>query len=88
MQPDEVSKPFRMINASGKTVCAIVKLKKRIDGHRANTTDDFQLLKSVVENKRKMEKVNKWIVEKQKKTYIRINPEWRNCQFEYPNWVK
>lgn len=88
MEPDSISKPFRMINASGKTICAVVKLKKRIDGHRANTTEDFQLLKSVVENKRKMEKVNKWIVEKQKKTYVRINPEWRNCQFEYPNWVK
>ena len=88
MQPGDVSNAFRMINMKGKTVCAIVKLKKRIEGHRANTMEDFQLLKSVVENKRKVEKVNQWIVEKQKKTYIRVNPEWRNCQFEYPNWVK
>ena len=88
MTEGEISKAFNMTNSRGQRVCAIVKLKKRLEGHRANTTEDYQLLKNVVLNERKQKKVNEWIVEKQKNTYIRVNSEWRNCKFEYPNWIK
>jgi peptidyl-prolyl cis-trans isomerase SurA len=88
MQIGEVSKPFTMINGKGKEVCAIIKLKNRIDGHKATITEDYQRLKSIVTAKRSEEKLQKWIVEKQKNTYVRINPEWRKCDFKYPGWIK
>lgn len=88
MQIGEISKPFTMINSKGKEVCAIVKLKNRIDGHKATITEDYQRLKSMVTAKRSEEKIQKWIVEKQKTTYVRINPSWRNCDFKYPGWIK
>lgn len=88
MQISEISKAFTMINSKGKEVCAIVKLKNRIDGHKATITEDYQRLKSMVTAKRSEEKIQKWIVEKQKNTYVRINPTWRNCDFKYPGWIK
>ena len=88
MQIGEISKAFTMINSKGKEVCAIVKLKNRIDGHKATITEDYQRLKSMVTAKRSEEKIQKWIVEKQKSTYIRINPNWRNWEFKYPGWIK
>lgn len=88
MQIGEISKAFTMINSKGKEVCAIVKLKNRIDGHKATITEDYQRLKSMVTAKRSEEKIQKWIVEKQKNTYVRINPSWRNCDFKYPGWIK
>ena len=88
MQIGEISKPFTMINSKGKEVCAIVKLKNRIDAHKATITEDYQRLKSMVTSKRSEEKIQKWIVEKQKNTYVRINPNWRKCDFKYPGWVK
>ena len=88
MQIGEISKPFTMINSKGKEVCAIVKLKNRIDAHKATITEDYQRLKSMVTAKRSEEKIQKWIVEKQKNTYVRINPNWRKCDFKYPGWVK
>ena len=88
MQIGEISKAFTMINYKGKEVCAIVKLKNRIDGHKATITEDYQRLKSMVTAKRSEEKIQKWIVEKQKNTYVRINPTWRNCDFKYPGWIK
>lgn len=88
MQIGEISKAFTMINSKGKEVCAIVKLKNRIDGHKATITEDHQRLKSMVTAKRSEEKIQKWIVEKQKNTYVRINPSWRNCDFKYPGWIK
>ena len=72
MQIGEISKPFAMINSKGKQVCAIVKLKNRIDGHKATITEDYQRLKAMVTAKRSEEKLQKWIVEKQKNTYVRI----------------
>ncbi len=88
MQIGEISKPFTMINSKGKEVCAIVKLKNRIDAHKATITEDYQRLKSMETAKRSEEKIQKWIVEKQKNTYVRINPNWRKCDFKYPGWVK
>lgn len=88
MSVGEISKPFQMINEKGQEVCAIVKLKNRYDTHRANVTEDFQMLTNVVKSKRQAEIINNWIREKQKTTYIRINEGWRDCQFEYPGWIK
>lgn len=89
MQIGEISKPFRMVMVEGgKEVCAIVKLKNRIDGHKATISEDYQRLKDIVTQKRSEEKLQKWILEKQKKTYVRINPNWRKCEFKYPGWIK
>ena len=84
----EVSRAFRMTNKSGQEVCAVVMLKNRIDGHPANMTEDFQTLREVVIAKRSEEKIEQWIQDKINTTYIRINPDWRNCQFKYKGWVK
>ncbi len=88
MQIGEVSKPFTMINSKGKEVCAIVKLKNRIDAHKATITEDYQRLKEMVTAKKSEEKIQKWILEKQKNTYVRINPNWAKCDFKYPGWIK
>ncbi|MBQ4525387.1 MAG: peptidylprolyl isomerase, partial [Bacteroidaceae bacterium] len=87
MNVNEISQPFIMINNKGKEVCAIVKLKSRVKGHKATLTDDFQALKDVVLEKKRAEKIEKWIKEKQKSTYVRINEKWRNCDFKYPGWI-
>ena len=88
MQVGEISPAFRMTNAKGQTVCAIVKLKNRIDGHRANMTEDFQALKNVVVSKKREEKLEKWIQDKIASTYVRISPDWRGCDFKYKGWIK
>lgn len=84
----EISKPFTMMNDKGKEVCAIVTLKSRVNGHKATIRDDYQELKEVVLEKLREEKLDKWIREKQKHTYVRINEKWKNCDFKYPGWVK
>lgn len=89
MNVGEISKAFTMVNEKdGKEVCAIVKLKTRINGHKATITDDYQSLKEIVLDKRREEMLEKWIVEKQKHTYVRINDNWKNCAFKYPGWIK
>ena len=88
LQVGEVSSPFEMINERGKTVCAIVKLKSRTEGHKATITEDFQILKNMVLEKRRQEKLHQWVVNRIKSTYVRINERYRDCQFEYEGWVR
>lgn len=88
MKIGEISEPFIMTNSKGKEVCAIVKLKNRIDGHKATIAEDYQRLKALVQQKLAEEKLQKWVLEKQKTTYVRINEDWVKCDFKYPGWIK
>ena len=84
----EISKPFTMTTAKEKEVCAIIRVKSKNKAHRASLTEDFQQLKQIVQAKKSDKILEDWIVEKQKKTYVRINENWRNCEFKYPGWIK
>lgn len=88
MNEGDISSPFVMMDPTkNKEVCAIVKLKKKTDVHRANLTDDFQAVKAMLTQKLSAEFIHNWILNKQKETYIQIDPRWQNCDFEFPNWV-
>ena len=84
----EISAPFEMVNSRGKTVCAIIKLKSRTESHRATITEDFQTMKDVVLNKQRDKKLNDWVAGKLKNTYVRMNDNYKDCQFQYRGWVK
>ncbi|WP_044111329.1 peptidylprolyl isomerase [Xylanibacter brevis] len=84
----QISKPFVMINNNGKTVCAIAKLKSRTEGHKAIITEDFQVMKDVVTEKRREKKLHDWVVKKIKDTYVHVGDRYRDCQFEYQGWIK
>ena len=88
MKVGDISKAFQMVNARGKTVCAIVKLKARIEGHQATITEDFQVLKNVVLAKEREKVLHNWVVNKIKQTYVRMDDRYKNCNFEYQGWVK
>ena len=88
MAVGQVSEPFQMINSRGKNICAIVKLKNRVEGHKAVITEDFQVMKEVVLAKRRNDVIHDWVVKKIKNVYVRINDDYKNCNFEYEGWVK
>lgn len=88
MNEGDISQPFVMMDQQkNREVCAIVRLTKKTDVHRANLTDDFQTIKAMLEQKLSQELIHDWILKKQKTTYIQIDPEWQNCEFEFPNWI-
>lgn len=84
----DISQPFVMMDQQkNREVCAIVRVKKKTDVHRANLTDDFQTIKSMLEQKQGAELLHNWILQKQKTTFVQIAPEWQGCDFEYPGWI-
>lgn len=88
MQIGEISKPFQMMTNSQKEVIAIVKLRSRTQSHRANLADDYQALKTIVEDRKREDVLKDWVNKKLKTVYVRIADGWRNCDFQYPGWVK
>ena len=88
LKPGEISNVFEMVNDRGKKVCAIVKLKNRVDAHKAVITEDYQVLKNVVLAKEREKFLHNWVVNKIKNTYIRMENQYKNCNFEYQGWIK
>lgn len=87
MNIGEISSPFIMMNAAtNRQQVAMVKLTKRIEGHKADLAEDYQTLKEMYENKKKGDIIENWVKEKQKKTYVYIEDGWRNCEFKY-DWL-
>ncbi len=88
MKVGDVSDAFEMTNSKGKKVVALVKLKDRLDAHRATITEDFQAMKDIVLAQRRAETLKKWVADKIKDTYVRMSPEYENCKFVYEGWRK
>ena len=88
MQPGDVSEPFVMINPkTRREQVAIVKLVKRIDGHKADLAEDYMIIKDMCEMVAKEKIIRDWVIQKQKSVYVYIEEGWRNCDFEY-DWLR
>ncbi len=86
MKPGEISKPFSYINAQGKEVVAVIKVKSKTPLHKANMKDDYQELREMVLDQKKKDKLETWIHDKQRDTYISIDDDWKGCDYEYAGW--
>ena len=87
MKVGEVSEPFTMKDPhTSRDQVAIIKLRKRIDGHKATYYEDYQTLKDLYEKHLENEVIDKFIREKQRETYCKIKPGWEKYDFQYPGW--
>ena len=64
----------------------IVRLTERYPPHVANLDDDFTLIKRAAENDKKQKKIQDWIKSKIGNAYIRIDEEYKSCNFSN-NWI-
>lgn len=89
MQIGDVSNAFIMKDTKlNRDVVAIVKLTNRIEGHKANLSDDYQQIKTMFENSQRSKIIADWIDKKIADTYTRIEDGWRNCEFTHKGWIK
>jgi len=89
MQPGDISKPFIMVDPKrNREIVAMARLTNRIDAHTANLSDDYQTIKDMYENARRQEIVDKWLADKIRTTYVRVEDGWRGCDFQHKGWIK
>ena len=87
LEEGQFSKPFAMIDdRKGRETFRIIRLRKRHEPHRANMSDDYDLLKSLIEEQKRKQTLDDWILRKQKELYVRVSPEWQDCDFQYKGW--
>jgi len=84
----EVTNPFMMVDSKGNEVFAIAKVKSLVKAHKANVEDDFMVIKAAYQEQKNSELLKDWVLGKQKSIYVKIDPKWRNCDFQYPGWIK
>lgn len=91
MKEGDVSEPFESVDDEGRngnTIYKILYLDKVIPSHSATFKDDYNDLIDEVQRKNSMEAIEKFIEEKQKTTYIVIDPLFRGCKFQYEGWLR
>lgn len=89
MKVGDISEAFVMKDPKrNKDIAVIVKLTNRIEGHRANLSDDYHLLKEMFEDHKKQQLLDAWVEKKINGTHVRIEEGWDNCEFRYSGWLK
>lgn len=89
MNIGEISKPFVMMDPmKNREVVAVVKLKTKVAAHKANLTDDYQVVRQLLVQKQSEELLKAWVQKKQQEIYVHIDENWRGCDFQFPGWVK
>lgn len=89
MQVGDVSEAFIMKDPKrDRDIVAIVKLTERIPAHRANLSEDYQTIKGMYENSAKQKMVKEWLANKIRDTYVKIEENWTDCEFEHPEWLR
>jgi len=92
LHPGEISQPIESLDnegiRGGNTVYKIVRLDKILPSHIATKERDYAELQSSVSQIKEQEAIRKFVKEKIKVTFIRIDPMFRDCEFDEPEWQK
>ncbi|MGO2102864.1 MAG: peptidylprolyl isomerase [Psychroflexus halocasei] len=65
----------------------IITVNNRIDEHVADFTEDYTKIRELALKKKQAEAISKWVDEKLQSTYVKINGEYRDCEFAQ-KWIK
>lgn len=84
----EISKPYESTDENGKRIFKVAMIKSRSNPHKANLKEDFDLIKNIALNQKRLNIVNEWMSEKIKATYIHIDDTYKNCNFSRKEWIK
>lgn len=87
MKVGEMSEPF-MDRDEVREEYKIIKVRAYYPQHKANLDDDWTTFESMLKTQKQMEKLQKWIREKQESTYIHIDDAYKDSKFHYGNWIK
>ena len=91
MKEGDISEPFESLDNEGRngnTIYKILYLEKILPAHVANYQEDYSALIDEVNNKNAMKAIDAFITEKQKSTYIVIDPLFQGCEFQRKGWIK
>lgn len=84
----EISQPYQSMDNLGRTAFKVIWLKNRTNPHVGNLKEDYNLFKNRALEVKENTRVNTWVEDKIKTTYIKISDAYSSCQFSIKGWVK
>ena len=86
LQVNDVSRPI-LEDDRGKKYYKIITVNKKTEEHKAEFSQDYIKIKELALRDKQIKEIAKWSEEKIKETYIKINEEYKSCDFTN-NWLK
>ena len=72
---------------TGRPFYKIITVTNRYPEHKADYAQDYNKIKELALRDKQLEAIEKWQKEKISETYVKVNGEFRNCEFS-SNWLK
>ena len=87
LEKGEVSLVLMDQNRTGQKFFKIITLTQRYPEHIADYSKDYTKIKELALREKQFDAIEKWQNEKIKETYIKINGDYKDCEFN-SNWLK
>ena len=79
MKVGGITAPLEVIQPSGEKYYRLVKLISKSSPHKANLLQDYNKIQSATIEQKKNESLIKWIEQKSKSTFIKVDAMYNNC---------
>ncbi len=84
---NEVSQPIVSQDETGRKMYKLMMVTNRHNEHVADYSKDYIKIKNLALKEKQIKRIAEWSEEKIKDTYVKVNGEYRNCDFTN-NWLK
>lgn len=88
LKEGEYSKPFLSSDNKGSRVIKIVRLDLDVKEHKANLKDDYLTLQRAALEDKNSRLIDEWVKDKVQSVYIKIDDEYKDCNFNVNCWIK
>ena len=87
LKTGEISLPFIQEDPIKGKVYKLMTVTNRIPSHAVDYSQDYLKIKEFALRDKQIKEIAKWSAERIKQTYVKINGEYRDCDF-LNNWLK
>ncbi|WP_247649189.1 peptidylprolyl isomerase [Lutibacter sp. B1] len=87
LKAGEITEPYYDEIRGESKMFKMILLKSKTDAHTADFTKDYEKIQELTLQKKQEETIEKWVEEKIQDTYIKINKDFKTCNFKH-NWKK
>lgn len=89
LKPGQISGAFVMKDPkSNRDIVCIALLKNRVEAHRADMANDYQMIRNMCIAAERERILREWVDKKISSTYVRVEPGWSDCPDWRHNWLK
>lgn len=81
MTVGQVSQAISFTTSKNQEAYRLLQLVNKVAQHKANMTQDYDIIQNAAINKKKQAVIDDWVKERAAKTYIRFNDKFNTCSY-------